>query len=353
MNPLDPAASPIFVVGNGRSGTTLLRMMLCAHPRIYLTHEASFWLWEGLWSRADDPRGYLDFFIRSFSFRWLKLDPRPLLKALPEPCRTEDRRTLYLAAMAAKAKAAGKVRFGDKTPSHSGNLARIFEDFPDARVIRMVRDPRWTVRSMGRMPWSTANLVAASFLCRMEHEQVRPFRDRILEVKLEELIEQPRTVMERVLQHVGEHWSEQVLDHAAHGPGADDLPPVPWFQAASRDRSPMRDYAAFGPVETRLVERLNRRCMADHGYERRPLEQEPGRLRVVLRWLAELPGCLRFIRIAAGMLRFSRRPGGGDDPRSKALGETLNPEAWALYPGFEMPDPPELPEGWEEALPRS
>src|SRR5229473_3096029 len=30
---------PIFVVGTGRSGTTLLRFMLCAHPRIYITHE--------------------------------------------------------------------------------------------------------------------------------------------------------------------------------------------------------------------------------------------------------------------------------------------------------------------------
>ena len=353
MTSIDPAASPIFVVGNGRSGTTLLRMMLCAHPRIHLTHEASFWLWEGIWPGKDDGRAYLDFFIRTFSFRWLKLDPRPLLKALPEPVRLDDRRSLYVAAMKAKAAEHGKPRFGDKTPSHSGNLARMFEDFPDARVIRMVRDPRWTVRSMGRMPWSTANLVAASLLCRMEHEQVRAFRDRILEVKLEELLAEPRVTMERVLEHVGEPWSDDVLDHARRGPGADDLPPVPWFQAASKDRSSERAYAPFGPVDTRLVERLCRRLMADHGYSRQPLEREPGRLRVAARWLAELPGCLRFLWIAGRMLKLSRQPGGGDDPRSKELSRKVNPASWALYPGFEMPDPPELPEGWERALPRA
>ena len=37
---MNPERSPIFVVGTGRSGTTLLRFMLSAHPRIYITHEA-------------------------------------------------------------------------------------------------------------------------------------------------------------------------------------------------------------------------------------------------------------------------------------------------------------------------
>lgn len=349
MTAVNPDASPIFIVGNGRSGTTLLRMMLCAHPRIYLTHEASFWTWEEVWPREDDARGYLDFFVRTFSFRWLKLDPRPLLEALPSPFAIEDRKALYLAAMKAKAAEQGKPRFGDKTPNHSASLARIFEDFPDARVVRMVRDPRWTVRSLGRMPWSTTNLVAASFMCRMEHDQVQPFVDRILQVKLEELLEQPRAVMERVLVHVGEEWSDQVLDHANHVP--DDLPPVPWFRAASGPRTAERPYAPFGPLETRLVEFLNRRCMRDCDYPRQPLEREPGRLRLALRWLADLPGCLRFIWIGGRMLWLSRVPGGGDDPRSKRLGMRLNPGSWDLYPGFEMPDPPALPEGWEESLP--
>ena len=40
----DPDRAPILVIGTGRSGTTLLRLLLNAHPRIYLTHEASFYL---------------------------------------------------------------------------------------------------------------------------------------------------------------------------------------------------------------------------------------------------------------------------------------------------------------------
>ncbi len=348
MSPADPDASPILVIGNGRSGTTLLRMMLCAHPRIHLTQEASFWLWEPQWRGRSAP-DWLGFYVGGFSYRWLRQDPRPLLAGLPAPFGMQHRRDFYRAVMKARAAEHGKPRFGDKTPGHSANLARVFEDFPDARVIRMVRDPRWTVRSMGRMPWSTANLVAASLLCRMEHKQVAPFRDRILEVKLEELLAEPRTTMERVLEFVGEGWSDQVLDHAAHAP--DDLPPVPWFQAASGPRESKRPYAAFGSLELRLTEFLNRRAMRDHGYVRQEVEREPGRLRLVLRWFAELPGCVRFLWIAGQMLKLAKRPGGSEDPRSKELGRRLNPPAWDLYPDFEMPDPPPLPEGWEEALP--
>ena len=43
QNAIDPDKSPIFVIGMGRSGTTLLRQMLSAHPRIHNTHEAFFY----------------------------------------------------------------------------------------------------------------------------------------------------------------------------------------------------------------------------------------------------------------------------------------------------------------------
>jgi hypothetical protein len=41
--PQPPGDAPIFVIGTGRSGRTLLRQMLNAHPRIYITHEAFFY----------------------------------------------------------------------------------------------------------------------------------------------------------------------------------------------------------------------------------------------------------------------------------------------------------------------
>ena len=45
--PPDPDRAPIFLIGCGRSGTSLLRSMLNAHPRIYLLQESAFFSWTG------------------------------------------------------------------------------------------------------------------------------------------------------------------------------------------------------------------------------------------------------------------------------------------------------------------
>jgi len=347
-----PEESPIFVIGTSRSGTTLLRMMLCAHPRIYLTHEASFYLWESNFPlKRRGAEACAEHYVRSFSFRWLRLDPRPLLRALPRPMTRADLRGLYTAVMREKAAQYGKVRFGDKTPNHSGHLARIFEDYPDARAVRIVRDPRGVVRSLGRMPWCSPSLVACALLAEAERRQTAPFRDRILEIRLEDLLSEPRATMEQVLEHVGEPWSDQVLDHTSHLPDPDDLPPMPWFQRATgQRRAPEVPWKGLAPAEVRLVERMTRKSLEDGHYPPAPLDAEPGRLAVFWRWLFDLPRVLRsmvlWVRTVGAGRDLTRR----DDGAGLRLLMRLNPKAWERYPDFEMPDPPPLPEGWREAL---
>ncbi len=77
---MDPEKSPMaFVIGTGRSGTTLLRLMLSAHPRVYLTQEAHFFYEAFL--RNATRRQYLEFYLKTPSFRWLGLDPAPSWRA--------------------------------------------------------------------------------------------------------------------------------------------------------------------------------------------------------------------------------------------------------------------------------
>lgn len=344
-----PDNSPIFVIGTGRSGTTLLRMMLCAHPRIHLTHEASFYLWEAAfpWKKRS-VEDYLHYFIESFSYRWLRQDPRPILAALPKPITCEQIPLLYTAVMRAQAAAYGKVRFGDKTPGHSGSLARIFRDYPDARVVRIVRDPRGVVKSLSRMPWGSHSIIAASMLCEAERKQVANFRDRILEIRLEDLLASPRAVLGQVLDYVGETWSDNVLDHTAYLPQPDDLPPVPWFQSAThKPGKQLAKWSEYGPREIGLIEYLNRGGIKDMAYEPAQIDASRGRWSIFLRWLTDLPECLRFHCYFARLALAMRDPKNVDSPKTRALFAALNPPSWALYPGFELPWTPQSPEGWD------
>src|SRR5436309_1877627 len=79
----NPDESPIFVVGTGRSGTTLLRQMLNAHPRIHVTHEAGFYSYTRHAPPALSASAWLERYFQTYSFAWLGLDPQVIRDELP------------------------------------------------------------------------------------------------------------------------------------------------------------------------------------------------------------------------------------------------------------------------------
>jgi len=55
-----------------------------------------------------------------------------------------------------------RVRFGDKTPVNTQYIDRIFRDFPDARVIRIIRDPRSTAESLTVVPFGSPSILVTA-----------------------------------------------------------------------------------------------------------------------------------------------------------------------------------------------
>jgi len=341
---MEPPCSPIFVVGTGRSGTTLLRFMLSAHPRIYITHEASFYVWEALYPKKAPRRDFLDYYFHTFSFRWLRVDPARVLADLPDPLPPDRVRDAYAAIMRQKAEQYGRVRWGDKTPSHAGHLDRIFRDFPDARVIHIVRDPRAVAVSLSRMPWACASLYANARFCATELRQVEPFRDRILQIRLEDLLGDARATMGRVLDHVGEPWDDAVLDHPRHIPDPNDMPPLPWLESAARERgAASASWRSLPPTQIRVIERAARRVMDEVGYQPAAFEGAPGAIATWWAGVRQLPTWLSFLGAYLRLGMWLRDPRHFDDARTNDFWRRINPGAWAHYPGFEIPPPPALP----------
>lgn len=334
---------PIFIIGTGRSGTTLLRLMLCAHPRIYIAHEASFYLFHALYGKRAAPREFLEYYFQTPWFRWLRLDPARVLAGLPDPLPPDRLGEAFEAIMRQKAAQYGRARYGDKTPSHSDHLRHLFADFPDARVIRMVRDPRGVALSLSRMPWASAGLWSNAHFCATERRQVAPFRDRILHVRLEDLLGEPRETMQRILDHIGEPWDDAVLDHARHLADAEDMPPFPWLAGAARPLgTPSARWQALPPVRLRAMERAARAVMTDMGYAPATLQREPSRLAVWWAAMREIPGWLRYLGAYVRLVLYLRDPRHFEDEHYRALWRRINPGSWALYPGFVIPSSPPL-----------
>lgn len=155
-------AHPVFVVGSGRSGTTLVRAMLAAHSRIAVPPETHFLKFSDMQGAAtrDAPEDFVTFWetlIARRQFRDIDVEPdRVLEKTKDTGGRTF--RGIFLAMLAVHAEKTGKVRPGEKTPGHYRYLERLFRWYPGARVIALRRDPRAVVASHLGSPWVTQQL---------------------------------------------------------------------------------------------------------------------------------------------------------------------------------------------------
>jgi hypothetical protein len=340
---IDPAEQPIFVLGTGRSGTTLFRLMLNAHPNIYITHEAAFYNYSIGPSQKLDAPSWLERYFKSFPYAYLPVDADTIRSEL-----VRDRPGLasaFVAIMRAVAKRYGKTRFGDKTPWHSFQVARIFEDFPKAKVIHVLRDPRGAVASLVRMPWASGSHWANALFYRQESELIAPYRDRIHEVRLEDIQQDPERAMRGVLDYVGEPWHPAVLDHDAHAQN-DGIPPLPWFSKAQGKLRPAGNEPEWlkllSPAWIRNIERITQNEMARHGYARAELQHEPSLVAQYAAIARELPQFLSSMRRFNLVVQATGRVDLADPQDVFNLFLNVTPAAWRNYPEWTIPSVPRI-----------
>jgi hypothetical protein len=135
-----------FIVGVGRSGTTLLRLMLDAHPDMAIPSETYFVPPLIKAARKNKPASadvLLDAIVRNDHHRWEDhgLDEEELrarLESLRSPAPGAAVRAFY----DLYAEKQGATRWGDKTPLYLKEMKRIHSAVPEASFIHMVRDGR-------------------------------------------------------------------------------------------------------------------------------------------------------------------------------------------------------------------
>jgi len=152
LNAAEIADRPTFVVGFPRSGTSLLRSVISTHPLVQLAPETHFLsTWVPLFPNVDlsDPRGFDEFwkaYTGDGQFQALELDAGELRERI-EAAGDLSFRGIFTAVMRAHAELYGKPGWGEKTPAHFEHLDVLFNWYPQARVLFVIRDPRAVVAS--------------------------------------------------------------------------------------------------------------------------------------------------------------------------------------------------------------
>jgi hypothetical protein len=203
---------PLFVVGMPRSGTKLLRGLLNQHPRIRIPSFETEFLpllvrWVGTRGQPEDER--------SFAALYEELRHAPYFvhrSATLAPFFASEWRTWCAGRFDAAGLFEGFVRYemripagsgviwGDKSPGYIARLELIAGQFPQARIVHLVRDVRDYCVSI-RKAWNKDLLRAAhrwgqDVLSAHRHCAANPAR--CIEVRYEDLLESPGPALERL-----------------------------------------------------------------------------------------------------------------------------------------------------------
>jgi sulfotransferase family protein len=265
---------PFFVVGCPRSGTTMLRLMLDAHPRIAIPPESHFV--GGLTLRrlrlGKRPLRALELALAHTELHEWDADPA-LLRASVEAARPRTLADMLRALFGAYAEAQGKARWGDKTPGYVRRLPALARLFPDALFVHLIRDGRRVAASLGEVPWGPASAASAA---RWWRQRVRKGRragrhlgpERYLEVRYEDLVDDPQAALRRVCAFLGEEFDDAMTRPDLRAPGR--LEERSWNESVRRPPTAgvRADWAArMTPAERDAAEWTCFRLLRELGYD--------------------------------------------------------------------------------------
>ncbi|MEE9293701.1 MAG: sulfotransferase [Phycisphaerae bacterium] len=212
-----PDTSPFFIVGAPRSGTTLVRLILNMHSRLCVPPESHFipelvkglrhgWTTKDFWNAITAHARFIE---------W-ELDPELFRTKLS--MANADWREVFSLVYEEYAQHVRKVRWGDKTPGYVRHLKLLNQIFPDAKIIHVIRDGRDVACSLQSVPWYEGTLADCANYWRVNVKRGcrhgRRFdKKRYLEIRYENLVNNPEGTIREVCHFIGEDFEPAMLQY--------------------------------------------------------------------------------------------------------------------------------------------
>ena len=268
-------APPLIVLGVGRSGTTLLRVMLDRNTTLAIPYEA-FFVPQLAHRHGRRPRleEFLDDLGRLRTLYDWGIAPEDVRPRLREGMTTRE---AIAAIFETYAERRGKPRWGDKTPLYMQQLPLLERVFPDAIWVHLVRDGRDAALSFLELPegfagktWAQPRTVA-QFAARWRTEILAARRlgrhagSRYLELRYEDLVAEPERELQRICGHSSLPWEPSMLDHTR----VSDAANMPEHRNLAQPPTPgLRDWRSqMGREDALAVEQVAGDVLRSAGYE--------------------------------------------------------------------------------------
>ncbi len=223
----DAYYEPIFIVGPGRSGSTLLRAMLNGHSQLDISKESYLiTALRNVWCKNMTRQQ-----IELFALR-LRLFPRPPEVALVDylgwdheqlcstlwQMRDKEWRDVVVAIFTRRTSELGKTYWGNKTPDYGLRLPAIIEIFPRSKILFLVRDGRDVTLSYLACDWGPDSFFNGAEYWRRQLEAYQNFCDlypdaKIILVKYEDLTSDPEKTLHSICRFLDIPFEHDMLSY--------------------------------------------------------------------------------------------------------------------------------------------
>lgn len=228
--------APIFIVGHPRSGTTLLRLILNAHPRIVIPPEGHVVSLlrraEAKYGKLSDPVAFeatLDRLLGKARMQEWGFDEQVARARCEAGEHTPG--GIFSSLMSLWTEKEGKPRWGEKTPGTYRFIPDVDAWFPDCQVIHIIRDPRDVAVSNLTPPFSERYDKGNEYEVALRwRDAVRRGRaaakelgpERYFEFRYEDLTDDPEALARRIAAFLNEGFVPEMLDYHRRADG--DVP---------------------------------------------------------------------------------------------------------------------------------
>lgn len=203
----------IFIVGVARSGTTLLRLMLDAHPRLAIPPETHFI--PKVVKAVDEGRDPLAEITAHRRWPDFGLDAIELRRRFERhrPLTASDALREFFGLYASQH---GKERWGDKSTNYIRRMPMISRVLPEARFVHLIRDGRDVALSQVAVHFGPSTVEEAAEKWRSEIAKARkrgPKLPHYIELRYEDVIADPEPVLRRICEATDLDWDEAMLSY--------------------------------------------------------------------------------------------------------------------------------------------
>ncbi|MFX0198338.1 MAG: sulfotransferase [Candidatus Hodarchaeota archaeon] len=228
---MNTAKTFLFIVGRGRSGTTLLSRILNTHPQIAVAPESLFIM--SLYGKYASVRSWDEEILQSFCddlwlddrFALWTLDRRRLKEDLISACRhgTNTYAAFCWLVYLAHATGIGKPNPAvvcDKNPHYSLFVDKLTSLYPSAKYLHILRDYRSNVLSYKGVRFDAQQISVLAYRWKKYNQEILRYcrlrGNQFLQVRFEDLLADFKNTVATICHFLGVDYEPQISEFYKH-----------------------------------------------------------------------------------------------------------------------------------------